>query len=133
MRKDIALAGKIDTKHRSRQNLGHGAFSDDLFLLRHCAANILETPRRSTTAQVLGSARAWRAGDRASAIANFLAISHFIRGESEGKHFRQAWRNVLERRVRSLEQSASHLPELFQRQCWHVFAKLLANTCQHCR
>ena len=40
MRKDIALAGKIYAEHRSRQNLRHGAFDNDLFFLRHCAANI---------------------------------------------------------------------------------------------
>jgi hypothetical protein len=40
MRKDIALAGKIYAEHRSRQNLRHGAFDNDLFLLRHFAANI---------------------------------------------------------------------------------------------
>ena len=45
MRKDIALAGKIDAEHRSRQNLRHGALRDDLFFLRHCAANI---PRQLT-------------------------------------------------------------------------------------
>jgi len=46
MRKDIALPGKIDAKHRPGQNLRHGAFSDDLFFFRHRAANI---PRQRTT------------------------------------------------------------------------------------
>src|SRR5215471_4166967 len=35
MRKDIALAGEIDAKHCSRQNLRHGAFGNDLLFLRH--------------------------------------------------------------------------------------------------
>src|SRR5215472_9228944 len=47
MRKNIALAGKINAKHRSRQNLGHGTFGNDLFFLRHRAANILTRARRS--------------------------------------------------------------------------------------
>ena len=40
MRKDIALPGKIDAEHRPRQNLRHSALRNDLFFLRHCAANI---------------------------------------------------------------------------------------------
>src|SRR3954451_19777338 len=40
MCKDVALAGKIDAEHRSRQNLRHSAFGDDLFFLRHQATNI---------------------------------------------------------------------------------------------
>src|SRR6266480_6278924 len=47
MRKDIALAWKIDAEHRSRQNLRYSAFGDDLFFLRHCAANILASARLS--------------------------------------------------------------------------------------
>src|SRR3954453_15388878 len=35
MCKDVALTGKIDSEHRARQDLGHGAFGDDLFFLRH--------------------------------------------------------------------------------------------------
>src|SRR6516165_1490899 len=50
MRKDIALAGKIDAEHRSGQNLCHGAFGNDLFFLRHCAANIRASARRSRLA-----------------------------------------------------------------------------------
>src|SRR5437667_3495202 len=37
MGEDIALAGKIDTKHRARQHLRHRPFRHDLFFLRHCA------------------------------------------------------------------------------------------------
>jgi hypothetical protein len=48
MRKDIALAGKIDAEHRSRQNLSDGALRDDLFFLCHCAPNIPWTTRGST-------------------------------------------------------------------------------------
>src|SRR5262249_18391267 len=40
MRKHIALARKIDTEHRARQDLSHSAFGDDLFFLRHRAPNI---------------------------------------------------------------------------------------------
>jgi hypothetical protein len=40
MGKDIALTGKIDTEHRTRQDLSHSTFGDDLFFFRHRAANI---------------------------------------------------------------------------------------------
>ena len=40
MGKDIALAGKIDTKHRAGKDLSHSAFGDDLLFLGHCSANI---------------------------------------------------------------------------------------------
>ena len=44
------LAGEIDAEHCSRQNLSYGAFGDDLFFLRHCAANIRASARRSRLA-----------------------------------------------------------------------------------
>src|SRR6266446_4351448 len=47
MRKDIALAGKIDAEHRSRQNLRHSALGDDLLFLRHYTVNIRASARRS--------------------------------------------------------------------------------------
>src|SRR4029077_4633717 len=56
MRKHIALAGKIDAEHRSRQDLCHSALSDDLFFLRHCAANIRASARRSRLAPPQGAA-----------------------------------------------------------------------------
>ncbi len=42
MRKHIALTRKIDTKHRARQHLSHGAFRYDLLFLRHRMKYTLE-------------------------------------------------------------------------------------------
>jgi hypothetical protein len=61
------LAGKIYAEHRSRQNLRHGAFDNDLFFLRHFAANIRANmgpsrlaPSRERRSLVRRSQAIWR-------------------------------------------------------------------------
>ena len=54
MGKDIPLARKIDTKHRARQHLRHGAFCNDLSFFRHCAEYIRD--RASLKGGALGPA-----------------------------------------------------------------------------
>src|SRR5437763_2784138 len=65
MCKHIALAGKIDTEHGSRQDLRHCAFSYNWSFLCHCRRSISANAWLSRVARILGRARAL-------AIANFL-------------------------------------------------------------
>src|SRR5215469_2458458 len=98
MCKDIALAGKIDAEHRARQNLGHGAFCDDLFFLRHRAPNIRGDAHRS------------RVGLQGAAIS-----SPHCSGDLEIACPCGNRQDYLRR----------YLAELFKRKRWQVFAKLL--------
>ena len=97
MRKDIALAGKIDTEHRSRQNLRHGALRD-VSVLPDRATNI---PRQRTPLK----ASAFK--ERRSLVHRYQAIS----------------RSPL--RVGAAKILTSRLTELFQRYGRQVFAKFL--------
>src|SRR5690348_512629 len=122
MRKHIALAWKIDAKHRSRQHLGYRAFGNDLFFLRHRAANIRASARRSRRHK-LGSARASPARFGALAETPPTSLVLINRRTSESSRSRGRDRQHA-RRVRSPDQSTSRVTELFQRKRWQIFAKL---------
>src|SRR5262245_51676544 len=99
MRKDIALAGKVDAEHRSRQNLRYGTLGDDLLFLRHCAANIRASADRLKSSASNGAA----------------VSSPPLSGDLE---IASPWGN----RQDCLRYN---LAELVQRKRWQIFPKLL--------
>ena len=120
MRKDIALARKIDTEHCSRQNLGHRTFGNDLFFLGHCAANITDSAYRSTAALLLGSGRR---DDLAIAPRDHELFRRA--GVIHEKHCGEAAERYMRGACAPQSNLCHDLAELFQRKGWHIFAKLL--------